>query len=107
MMPTPVEAVRTRRLEIVDEDDVVRIVLYCRRDIDGDIAAVEVYDPKGKLAIRLDNDGEESTVAFWQRGNDVLTVRSSREGWISLEAATPDSGSTALEWCNGEGGDEA
>lgn len=106
--PNTVDVVRTRRLEVVDEDGVVRIVLHCQRDIDGDSAMVDVYDPKGRLAMSLSNDGDESRVEWWQRGNPVLIVTSDRDGAIGVEVASAENAFTpALEWKNETAGGSA
>ena len=72
------EVLRTRRLEVVDEDDVVRLVLRCDRDGVDDAALVEVYEPKGGLSMLLVSDGDVSFCEWWQRGNPVIRLRSCR-----------------------------
>jgi len=83
---------------------VVRLVLACERDGLGDAALVEVYEPKGGLSMLLVSNGDVSFCEWWQRGNPVMTVRSDRDGEVSVEVLQADASTEAFRWDNGPQG---
>ena len=64
--------VRTKRIEVVDEQGKVRILLGCRSD---GTCGLGVLDPNGKLAIQLGIEDAQPSLAIWDTGQSEPTLR--------------------------------
>ena len=80
---------RARRIEVLDEDDVVRAVIQCHKPSD-DLVVLELYGPKRStsLAITAHNDGVGAS--FWYKGDRVASVFMDDEGDVEWEGGDDD-----------------
>jgi hypothetical protein len=85
--------VRCTRLEVVDDDDVVRAVLYCTNDdpgCDRDAVCLELRDPKGRDGFSVMCNHEVATAELWKGGNAALAASVAYSGAAVLEMLGPD-----------------
>ena len=64
------EVVRCRRLEVVDEDGVVRFLVSCPPQSE-DSVVIETYTPKGRVGFGVVTDADGPEAQVWWRGNEV------------------------------------
>lgn len=79
--------IRTRRLELEDEDGVVRAALFCEKDT-LDAVRVQLYGPKGQLGLSVACSEEGAWVDLHQVGpgdaTASLTVRADGQATLTL-----------------------
>jgi len=79
------EVIRCRRLEVVDEDDIIRAVLECDNDTP-DAVTLEMRSPKGQLGLILRCHGESSRLGLFhfRTGTEMVTLELDRNGKAEL-----------------------
>ncbi|MDQ1437620.1 MAG: hypothetical protein QOK43_1249 [Acidimicrobiaceae bacterium] len=90
------EAVRTRRLEVVDDDGVVRALLYCGDECE-DSVYFEMLTPKrtSSLVVYAASFGVGAQV--WGRGDAVASASTLLDGTCQVEVNDPDTGAVVFQ----------
>lgn len=90
------DVVRARRIEIIDSDGVVRIVLGTVDRGDFDAAVLGLCAPDGREHLTLYCDELNRGFELWEGGNNVASLSSHRDGSAWFSVADPDTAETVV-----------
>jgi len=79
------EVLRARRIELVDDDDVVRAVLHFSEPSE-DGVYVELFNPKRSRSLVLSADAQGVGASLWHRGNMAASVYMDPDGFVSARS---------------------
>ncbi len=100
--PTYFDAVRTRRLEVEDDDGAVRAVVYCLPDSE-DAVMLELRTPKQNASVVVYADNSGVGVQAWSRGNQKMEAWLRVDGLGQFEVYGPDGGTVLSAGTEGGG----
>jgi hypothetical protein len=83
MLEAMPDVLRTKRLEVYDDDNILRAVIRCSNDDPAEIedaVFIELRDPKGNGLVYLIANRDGATMQWWGGGNDLMRFYAYRDG---------------------------
>lgn len=84
------DVIRARRIELVDDAGVERLIAHHVRQHDYDAVVLDLCSPDGDAHVTVSCNEHGAAVELWENGNSVASLRSFRDGLAVLNLSEPD-----------------